>query len=167
VLYEHLQIDEDQKDHCPKLSMRQASNDGFWRWLSLQILPDQVYTRWQDHLSEHRFYQNKRRIWLKSLWWYIHLSWQGNLDQTKQVLNQLGIDEMIQLVERIGDGYRVELYREMMKQLILQKNLRTSQNQLFRKVMKLNTLRLTHIIPEFYENGIEGYVKDLYDHFQR
>src|SRR5699024_6792825 len=53
-------------------SNRVANNDDMWRYLSVKVIPDIVHSRWG--LNEAHFYKMPRRIWLKTIWWYIHLS---------------------------------------------------------------------------------------------
>ena len=65
----------------------------------------------------------------------------------------------MQLVERPGIGYNVEMYRELMKQY---NSYSDSSRQLFRRVLKLNTARLLTTSPELVEGGIPQYVEDLF-----
>ena len=94
---------------------RNASSDDVWRYLSICVVPDIVHSRWG--LNEQRFYSNSRRIWLKTLWWYIELSWRNNKEDTYQVLCNNTTDTLVSLVERPGLGYNINLYREIMYQL--------------------------------------------------
>ena len=97
------------------ISEYQASNDSFWIYLSIKVIPDVVFWRWGPAKND-RFYANSRRIYLKALWWYIHLSWQGSKEETYRVIRENTTDEVVQLVERSGPfGYRVELCRVMMR----------------------------------------------------
>ena len=58
-------------------SERTAEDDGFWMYLSLKVVPDVVAKRWNFDNEDH-YWKKSVRIWLKVLWWYVHLSWQGN-----------------------------------------------------------------------------------------
>lgn len=141
---------------------RLAAQDEVWRFLSLEVFPDLVYER--VGMKDQRFYRETRRIWLKSIWWYIHLSWQGTEEETYTVLKDNSADEILQLLDRSGNGgYRVELTREMMRQFNIHANSRVPQ--LFRRVLKLNTARLSMIEPNLVEGGITRYVTDLYNYF--
>ncbi|MER2155798.1 MAG: hypothetical protein ABS917_16520 [Solibacillus sp.] len=137
---------------------RIASNDDIWRYLSICIVPDIVHSRWS--LNEERYYKSSRRIWLKTIWWYIHLSWRTNSFITYDILSSNTTDTIQQLVERPGIGYHTELYREIMLQYNLYGN---SSRDLFRRVLILNTARLITISPELVEDGVEGYVNDLFE----
>lgn len=138
---------------------RLATQDEIWRYLSLEIVPDLVYERYG--MNDLRFYKSSRRIWLRNLWWYIHLSWQGSEQETYDVLKGNSSDEFLQLTDRVGSGgYRVELSRELMKQNSIHPGI-----FLFRKVLKLNTARLNLIEPSLVEGGIKKYVEDLYRYF--
>lgn len=143
-----------------RITLRQAADDGVWRHLSLETLPDLVHARWGDRPVH--YWKLGRRIWLKTLWWYIHLSWQGSGERTRAVLSGLTTDEIIQLVERPGNGYRTSLSREIMRRL---KEARSNGagREIFRTAMKLNTALLVSTEPEFAENGTEGYVRMLFD----
>ena len=76
----------------------QANDDDIWRYISVKVLPDITYMRYPKpeaavrnaggRLNHKRFYAATRRIWLKSLWWYIHLSWQGSAEKTFEVLKE-------------------------------------------------------------------------------
>ncbi len=138
-------------------TQRVASNDDVWRYLSVKVIPDIVHARWQ--LNEDHFYKIPRRIWLKTLWWYIHLSWMGNQERTYEILKNNSTDTILQLVERPGIGYYVMLYRELMSQYSKYDD---TSRQLFRKVLKLNTARLLTTSPELVEGGILSYVDDLF-----
>jgi hypothetical protein len=146
-------------------SERDASQDGKWRYISLVLLPDVVYSRWTA--NETRFFSHPTRIYFKSLWWYIHLSWQGSEEKTFEILKNNTTDDVVQLVERIGSlGYRIDLYREIMNYY---GNLEVSRKgrsaSIFRKVMKLNTTRGKMIEPALHNGGTRGYVKELFDYF--
>lgn len=141
---------------------RLAAQDEIWRYLSLEVFPDLVYERFG--LNDQRFYKGTRRIWLKSIWWYIHLSWQGTEEETFNILKDNSSDEILQLLDRSGSGgYRVELTREIMRQFKLYADCKVPL--LFRRVLKLNTARLNMIEPSLVEGGVERYVTDLYKYF--
>lgn len=137
---------------------RVASNDDIWRYLSICIVPDIVHSRWS--LNEDRYYKSSRRNWLKTIWWYIHLSWRTNSSITYNILSSNTTDTIQQLVERPGIGYHTELYREIMLQYSYYGN---SSRDLFRRVLILNTARLITISPELVEEGVVGYVNDLFE----
>ena len=137
---------------------RVATNDDVWRYLSICVIPDIVHSRWS--LNADHFYKISRRIWLKTIWWYIHLSWRGNKEDTYEILKDNSTDTILQLVERPGIGYYTEMYRELMLQYT---NYEDKSRNLFRMVLKLNTARLLTISPELVEGGISGYVSSLFE----
>lgn len=151
-----------------KMSERLASQDGVWMFLSIELIPDIVYRRWKG-LNESRYYKESRRIWLKTLWWYIHLSWQGTIDSTYEILKDNNTDDLVQLVERSGSkGYRINLYREIMRNYSqIKESEKGRKNQLFRKVMKLNTARARVVEPALTNGGEKQYVKELFDYFDK
>lgn len=136
---------------------RVASDDSVWMFLSIRVIPDVVHARWG--LNEDHYYKMTRRIWLKTIWWYIHLSWINDESDTFKLLENNNTDTILQLVERPGIGYYVDLYREIMYQYPLHKN---ASRDLFRKVLKLNTAKLITVTPELVDGGIPSYVNDLY-----
>lgn len=135
---------------------RVASSDDIWRYLSVCVIPDVVHARFG--LTETRYFKTPRRVWLKTIWWYIHLSWQNSIEETYNILKHNTTDTIVQLVERPYDGYYVDLYRELMYQYHL---IEDPSRNIFRRAMKLNTARLITTTPELVVGGIEQYVKDL------
>ena len=134
-----------------------ASKDGVWKYLQIKIFPDLVYYRWR--YTEDRFYKLNRRLWLKTIWWYAFLAWRESEEYTRKILAGNTTDTVIQLVERTGTyGYRVELYNEILYQKY---KYNIKDQDVFRKILSLNTMRVKIIDPYLYSGGIEGYVKDL------
>jgi hypothetical protein len=142
------------------MNVRFAADDGVWRFLSLRVVPDLVVARWPNASAE-RFWRVRSRIWLRAIWWLIHLSWQGTEEKTRAVLVDATTDTLLQLVDRAGKGgFRVELMRALLRERSRRK---FSQDQ-FRALMKLNTARLTVTEPWFCEGGIAGYARELHDY---
>lgn len=137
---------------------RTATNDDVWRYLSICVIPDIVHSRWS--LNADHFYKTPRRIWLKAIWWYIHLAWRGNAEETYEILKENTTDTVLQLVERPGIGYYVPMYREILLQYA---DVEDTSREVFRRVLKLNTARLVTTSPELVEGGIPAYVKDLFN----
>lgn len=156
-------------------SLRMASNDKVWMYLCVRIFPDIVYQRFSTDgqgIPVDHYWRKSRRIYLKTLWWYIHLSWQEGIDledsykKTFEILKNNSTDEILNLVERSGrEGYRVDVYRCIMAEYATSK-LRKSVKLLLRKVMVLNTARTALVEPALAKGGVEGYVKELYSYFE-
>ena len=137
------------------------------------IMPDITYMRYPKPenavrnagglLNHKRFYAATRRIWLKSLWWYIHLSWQGSRDATYNVLKDNGIDDINKLIETPGKGYRLELYRKLMHVYgtRVPKERKASKYDFFAKMTQLNNAKCVSIEPFLYCGGIDQYAIDL------
>lgn len=136
---------------------RAATSDDVWRYLSIRVIPDIVHSRWA--LNEDHFYKMSRRIWLKTIWWYINLSWSEDSEETYKILERNSTDTILQLVERPGIGYYTEMYRELMLQYSMYED---KSRDMFRQVLKLNTAYLLTTSPELVEGGIEGYVSTLF-----
>ncbi len=150
-------------------SIVMASDDDIWRYLSCKVFPDITYARYPKpekevhelggHLNHKRFYSHTRRIWLKTLWWYIFLSWQGTEEETFEVLKHLGTDAISQFIERTGRGYRLKLYRQLMYSYSLADN---KSSELFKKIQKLNLVNCRTIEPALVKNAEKGYVETLF-----
>lgn len=145
-------------------TVRDASDDNKWRFLSLCVVPDIVGKRW-GKLAEIRYYKQSARIWLKTIWWYIHLSWQGSTQETQVILRDNTTDQILQLVDRSGKkGYYVDAYRRIMYYYWRAKTV----NELvgeddFRHIMTLHTALCRTIEPGLYKDGYDGYVRMLFD----
>lgn len=134
---------------------REASNNDFWNWLSVRVIPDVVHSRWGN--SPEHYFQRPTRTWLKVIWWYIHICWDGSEEATYELIKNNTTDTIQGLIERPGIGYYVNVYHEIMKRY------KDYQDRnLFRRVMKLNTARLMTTSPELVDGGIEAYVEDLF-----
>ncbi len=142
-----------------------ANDDDVWRYLSCKVFPDITYERYPKpakddiRINKKRFYLHTRRIWLKTLWWYIYLSWQGNKDQTRYVLKDYGTDTISDFIERTGQGYRVGLYRELMKRYSSVEN---KSADLFNVIQKQNLVNCRTVEPSLVEGAEAGYVCSLF-----
>jgi len=135
---------------------RVASNDDIWRYLSVKVIPDIVHARWG--LKEERYFRTPSRIWLRTIWYYIHLSWKGDKESTYEILKNNTTDTIMQLVDRSSVGYNLKLYRELMNQYA---KIDDSSREIFRRVLKLNTARAFVTAPELVNGSIVGYVNQL------
>ena len=156
----------------PGFSLRVAANDDFWRYLSVKVVPHIVADRWGKYNDEH-FWKRSTRIWPRSVWWYIHLSWQGNTENTLRVLKSpgFGTDTILNLVERAGrKGYYTEVYRYIMyfysrvpQDELARYRTDKKNRSLFRVIMKLNTARTMVIEPGLYLGGELEYARSLFN----
>lgn len=108
------------------------------------------------------------------IWWYVHLSWQGDMQTTAKVLETpcFTTDSILNLEERTGrKGTFINVYRYIMyyyshiPQQVLDeynKNTETQQDDLFRIVMKLNTAKVMVVDPALYLGGEKEYVRSLF-----
>ena len=157
----------------PGFSLRIASNDDFWRYLSVKVIPDVVAQRWGKDNSEH-FWSKPTRIWLRSIWWFVHLSWQGDYESTKLLLEtpHFTTDTILNFEERTGrkgtfvDAFRYIIYyygkvpEYIIKQFSRGKN--GNSDDLFRIVMKLNTAKMMIMEPALCSGGARAYAKTLF-----
>ena len=149
-------------------SVVQANDDDIWRYISVKVMPDITYLRYPDpekavaeasgRLNHKRFYAATRRIWLKTLWWYVFLSWQGNEAMTFEVLKDNSVDNINKLIETPGRGYRLELYRAMMAEYY---KTRPHTSKEFASVTKMNNAKCVLIEPALTAGGEKGYVQRL------
>lgn len=148
-------------------SLRLASDDGVWRYLAVCVIPDIVADRWGAENNDH-YWAKPGRNWLRQMWWYVYLSWNGSVDETKNVLKDNSTDEILNLIERAGRGYNVEVCRRIMYHYgRIPQNVRLSMKQgkgrtLFRTIMVMNTAYTQTIEPGLFKNKEEGYVRWLF-----
>ena len=146
-----------------------ASDDDIWRYLSCKVFPDITYERYPTpeqeirekggHLNHKRFYLHTRRIWVKTLWWYVFLSWQGSEEKTYEVLKGFGTDTISDLIERTGQGYRLILYRRLMEAYSKVDN---KSSNLFNSIQKQNLVDCRTTEPALVKNAEKGYVGMLF-----
>lgn len=166
----------------------QANDDDIWRYISVKVMPDITFVRYPNlpedicylrkampdlfyvaaiktekgsgRIKKKRFYSHTRRIWLKTLWWYIHLGWQGDADTTYNVLKNNGSNIIGHFIERPGRGYRLELYRQM---LYAYSQLPEQKDSIFRAAAKMNLAECVSIEPALTEGGETEYVRKLFE----
>ena len=147
-----------------------ANDDDIWRYLSCKVFPDITYERYPNpekdvkekggHLNHKRFYAHTRRIWIKTLWWYVFLSWQGTEEKTYEVLKDFGTDTISDFIERTGQGYRLNLYRRLMYAYSRVDN---KSAKLFNSIQKQNLVNCRTIEPALVKDAEKGYVETLFD----
>lgn len=146
-------------------SLIMANDDDIWRYLSCKVFPDITYERYPKpakgdiRLNKKRFYLHTRRIWLKIIWWYVFLSWQGDKEKTRDVLKDCVADTISDLVERTSRGYRVLLYRTLMKSYAGVKNKST---ELFNRLLQQNLVNCRTVEPALVDGAEQGYVDLLF-----
>ena len=146
-----------------------ANEDDIWRYLSCKVFPDITYERYPSpekeikdkggHLNHKRFYSHTRRIWLKTLWWYIFLAWQGSEEKTYEILKDFGTDTISDFIERTGHGYRVTLYRRLMHEY---SHVENKSSGLFNSIQKQNLVNCRTTEPALVKNAEKGYVENLF-----
>lgn len=148
-------------DSCNLSSLRIMSNDGFWRYISLVIAPDIVAKR---HAYKAEYYFEKpNRVWFKSIWWLVYLSWQGSLEETEKVLlsGKFSTDTTVAMCERTGlEGTNIQLYRAIVNKISTLEKFEAAQ---IKRVMKLNTVKSLVVEPELFNGGIAGYVNSIFE----
>ena len=151
----------------------EASDDDIWRFISIKVFPDLTYLRYPDpeketreqggRINRKRFFSHTRRIWIKTLWWYVHLSWQGSVNATRAVLADNGANIISHFIETPGKGYRVDLYRTLMRYYADRED---KGDKLFRSVAKLNGAECRNIEPALLPGGVAEYCYVLFGKVQ-
>lgn len=144
-----------------EITFRETTRDDFWNYLSIQVVPKIVAARWGRD-NEGRFFAHARRIYLKTIYWFVELAWQGNYEDTAKVLKYCNTDTVVQIGERVNRGYDLNLTREILKQFA-EKPIGSNRNSFFRSVMKINTAYIKTIDPKMFDRGYEGYVTWLFN----
>ena len=145
-------------------SINLASNYNFWRYICVYVIPDVIYERF-DFSVEH-YYKKDVRIYIPSLWWYIHMSFYKDVETTKTMLKSLNSDYILQLVERPGrNGLFLDLYREIMRVLCSLsdsvRNRKLNKANLFRRVLIQNTAQ-SDSYNLIIEDKTNEYVEELF-----
>ena len=143
----------------------EAADDDRWRFISCRIFPDLTYLRWSTpgksdtgRINSKRFYSHPRRIWLKTLWWFVYLAWQGDVESTRKVLLKLSGDVISDFIERPNNGYRVEYMRQL---LATYSRVQNRSTELFNQIQKLNLVKFKSIEPELSDGGNELFAKTV------
>ncbi len=145
-------------------SIISANDDDIWRYISVKVMPDITYLRYPDpakgdiRINSKRFYRGTRRIWLKTLWWYIHLGWQGSAEKTFTVLKDNATDNINKLIETPGKGYRLSLYRNIVREY---SETAPHKAKDFAAITKLNNAKCISLEPALICGGEREYVKQL------
>ncbi len=151
-------------------TLRDAANDGVWRYIAMKVIPNLIRIRWGGYMPDH-LYSKSVRIYPKQLWWYVHLSWQGDITSTYKLLGKerFTTDVIQAVVERPGIGYNIELIRRLMRRFgeVDETLLEIPFREFVRRVMILNTALVQTSIPELYDDGLDGYINYLFSRFMK
>lgn len=143
---------------------RIAADYEFWRYIALKVMPDLVFDRFGVEDDKH-YYAKGLRIWPYTLYWYAHLSWQGNIESTDRILSSTRCcsDTILNLVERPGrNGTYIDLYRSLMFYFVNSNPTKGVDNiKLFRSIMKLALAKPQVIDPDLYSGGPCEYAKEI------
>lgn len=157
-------------------TLRIASDDGVWRYLAVAVIPDIIEKRWGKDNDDHSWAKPSRN-WLRQIWWYVYLSWNKTVEDTRRILKDNSTDEILNLVERSGrGGYNVPLFRAIMKKYsrvpqkvrqekrvrVRSKTGKEKNRTLFRTIMVMNTAFTQTIEPGLFKRKEEGYVEWLF-----
>lgn len=143
---------------------RIAADYDFWRYIALIVIPDLVFDRFGAEDDKH-YYAKGLRIWPYTLYWYAHLSWQGDIKSTEIILSSSRCcsDTILNLVERPGrNGTYIDLYRSIMYYFVNCNPTKAVDNiKLFRSIMKLALAKPLVIDPDLCSGGASEYAKEI------
>lgn len=142
-----------------------ASNYDFWRYICLRVVPDVIYKR--HGFVNTYFYEKNVRIYIPTLWWFIEMSYQGDLTKTYDCLKRFSTDYILQFVERPGrDGMYIDVVRRMfyyLSTLSMETINEKKGNQiLIRRLLIQHTAKNSNY-NLVVEGKIDEYVKGLFD----
>jgi hypothetical protein len=143
-----------------------ASTESFWNELCLKCVPDLIYER--HGFNPDYYYLKSNRNYLSTMWWFIHLCYQGDKDSTYFVISHLpSTDYIMQLVDRAShNGVYLETTRLIMKSLVSLpiQVINDSKNgqTLFRRVMMQDVAKRTNT-NLIYEGKAQEYVDSLFE----
>jgi hypothetical protein len=146
-----------------------ASNYSFWKYISLEVMPDIIYKRHGD--QRDYFYYKNVRLYPSTMYWFIHVFGLGSDDETYNFLSKkcFSTDTILQTVERPGrKGMNIELFKNILdkySQLDIERIKKDfgAMNLFLRKILIQNTAKSVVLVPEFYNGGIVGYVDMLFE----
>ncbi|MFA7689219.1 MAG: hypothetical protein WCX96_03945 [Bacilli bacterium] len=153
-----------------KYGYSNLSNYDFWRYICIKVVPDIV--KFRHGLVPEYYYKKNVRMYIPTLWWYIHITWQGDFDSTEKVLLKHNTDTIQSLVERPGkQGVYLETYRKIIyfydllndKDKVIVKSVSgvRKNEYLLRSIMVLHTAKCLTVSPELL--GEENYVRMLFE----
>jgi len=153
-------------------NLRLAANDEFWLYIAVCVIPDIIAERWGINNDKY-FWKQSNRLWPKTIWWYIHLTFNESLEDTQKILllKRFNSDTIQGVVDRTGGkGTFVDVYREIIHQyslldeksiVLFKKKRAQGSDYLLRAILRLNTAKSLVTDPCLVKNGIKGYVESI------
>lgn len=138
-----------------------AANDNIWRYLHLKVVPDLMLKRWPLDTAKNRakrYYSASQRLYLKTLWWYIHMLWDTDEKTTRNYEANVDIS---QIMDRSGSkGTRVVVYKAILQ--AYSKVDRSKRKELIERVLMLDASHCTTQEPELMGITLDEYAVRLY-----
>jgi hypothetical protein len=140
---------------------RDTSDEAFWRWVVLAVLPDLCSSRWA--LSEKHFL-GSHHCWPMQCWWFAELTCGRDLTDPaveaafRASHAKSSTDTIQALLDRPGQGYRVAWTRELFRQYSA--GPRQHQDYL-RRIMKYATAVCSRGEPELESSLLEKAVTQI------
>lgn len=136
----------------------EAADDNVWRYIAVSVIPDIVHDRLGGEYAKDAFSGvRSSRFWVRNIWWYVHLSLvvdgNGRPDylKTEQILSRNDTDILAGVVDHQGNGFRVELFRAMMRtfdDFCKNSRLSDTRENVFRYLIKEYQIRTAVVDPD-------------------
>lgn len=152
-------------------SEKDVNNDKFWRFISCTVLPEAIYKLTRS--DEKRLYLGKnKQNFICKLWLFINLVWQGNEQDTEDVLDDdnvwdnNAINILIKYFEQ-SRLYRPIIYRRLANGILKHSEFNYPRMRRLYDIQPLDlflqklTVYSTKIIPELYDGGVDGFLDDF------
>lgn len=157
-----------------EFSTWEANDRHMWSYLSLKIVPDIIFRRGGKTMPiPNLYYKRPSRMYLRKLWWFIHLSLvkdrrtdKCDVVETRLLLGHLREQDANELMDRSSGGFHVEFSRIMMnlysKYCKNNKVEGTPREDFFRALIREHHLRMQITSPEL--EGEVPYFNAILEH---
>jgi len=148
-----------------RMTPAEAAQDPYWIFIQMSVVPDIIYRRWPPNpgeplIKDKRFWKSSWRLYLKVLWWYIYLSWSESEENTLRILSHN--EDSSQLTDRPGDGFRVDVTREIMSALSRVEG-GYHDSKLLSRVLMLHGSYCATMEPELMDCSLREYAEKLFE----
>ena len=149
----------------------QAADDNVWRYVAILVIPDIVHERLGGDFSKKDTFSGiarSSRFWIRNIWWYVHLSLievdgVADYQETERILSGNDTDILAGVVDHQGRGFRVDLFRKMMKkfdEFCRSGKLLMSREDVFRYLIKEYQIRTAVVDPDL--EGADSFLDEIF-----
>lgn len=162
------------EDPSREFSTWESNDRHMWSYLSLKVVPDIIFRRGGKSAPiPDLYYRRPARMYLRKLWWFMHLSLVEDTDtrkmdveKTKRQLEILREQDANELMDRSAGGFHLDFSRTMMSlysEYCRMNNVTgTPREDFFRALIHEHHLRMQITSPEL--EGKEQYFKEILKH---